>query len=84
MALVLFTTLLLDAQLLLVLRHGDISCDVNLSRHIDTARYYQNEADVGKAVRMSGMPREEIFITTKIWISDFGYKQTQQVCNCSL
>lgn len=36
-------------------------------RHIDTAALYGNEADVGKAVRDSGVPREEVFITTKLW-----------------
>jgi 2,5-diketo-D-gluconate reductase A len=39
-------------------------------RHIDTARAYQNEAQVGQAVRASGIPREELFITTKLWNSD--------------
>jgi diketogulonate reductase-like aldo/keto reductase len=48
-------------------------------RHIDTARYYRNEADVGKAVRSSGIPRDEIFITTKIFMPDFGYENAQQV-----
>ncbi|MDR2514619.1 MAG: aldo/keto reductase [Christensenellaceae bacterium] len=36
-------------------------------RHIDTAAYYGNEEDVGRAVRESGLPREEIFVTTKLW-----------------
>ncbi|WP_111641597.1 2,5-didehydrogluconate reductase DkgB [Marinimicrobium alkaliphilum] len=36
-------------------------------RHIDTATFYENEAAVGKAIRASGVPREEIFVTTKIW-----------------
>jgi diketogulonate reductase-like aldo/keto reductase len=36
-------------------------------RHIDTAEFYENEQDVGKAVRDSGIPRNQIFITTKIW-----------------
>lgn len=35
-------------------------------RHIDTAQYYENEAEVGEAVRQSGIPRSEVFITTKI------------------
>ncbi|MBE2318505.1 aldo/keto reductase [Solirubrobacter sp. CPCC 204708] len=39
-------------------------------RHIDTARIYQNEAQVGQAVRASGISREELFITTKLWNSD--------------
>jgi diketogulonate reductase-like aldo/keto reductase len=40
-------------------------------RLIDTAKIYGNEASVGKAVRTSGIPREEIFVTTKLWPSDF-------------
>jgi diketogulonate reductase-like aldo/keto reductase len=42
-------------------------------RHIDTARAYRNEADVGAAVRESGIPREEVFITTKLWNDDQGF-----------
>jgi diketogulonate reductase-like aldo/keto reductase len=45
-------------------------------RSIDTAAYYQNETGVGKAIRESGVPREEIFITTKVWNSDQGYHST--------
>jgi diketogulonate reductase-like aldo/keto reductase len=41
-------------------------------RHIDTAAIYGNEESVGKAVRESGIPREEIFITTKLWNEDHG------------
>lgn len=43
-------------------------------RHVDTAAFYQNEAAVGKAVRDSGIPREQIFITSKLWTSDWGYE----------
>ncbi|MFB5649433.1 aldo/keto reductase [Leptospira wolffii] len=39
-------------------------------RHIDTAKIYGNESDVGTAIRKSGIPREEIFVTTKLWNSD--------------
>jgi diketogulonate reductase-like aldo/keto reductase len=42
-------------------------------RHIDTAHIYGNEADVGAAVRASDVPREEIFVTTKLWNDDQGY-----------
>ncbi len=42
-------------------------------RLIDTAKMYGNEADVGAAVRESGIPREEVFVTTKLWNSDHGY-----------
>lgn len=41
-------------------------------RHIDTAALYNNEKDVGKAIRDSGIPREHIFVTTKLWNSDHG------------
>ncbi len=40
-------------------------------RHIDTASFYGNEEDVGRAVKESGVPREEIFLTTKLWPTDF-------------
>src|SRR5687768_15630742 len=40
-------------------------------RHIDTARMYGNEAEVGAGLRASGVDREEIFLTTKIWMDDF-------------
>jgi methylglyoxal/glyoxal reductase len=40
-------------------------------RHIDTARLYGNEASVGKAVRESSLPREDIWVTTKLWPTDF-------------
>lgn len=42
-------------------------------RHIDTAAMYDNEEDVGEAIKESGIPREEIFVTTKLWNSDHGY-----------
>lgn len=44
-------------------------------RHIDTAEMYGNEAQVGNAVKNSGIPREEIFITTKVWPADFSKKK---------
>lgn len=37
-------------------------------RHIDTAQAYFNEAEVGRAIKDSGIPREEIFVTSKLWI----------------
>ena len=42
-------------------------------RLIDTAQAYHNEEGVGRAVRGSGIPREEIFLVSKIWISNYGY-----------
>lgn len=45
-------------------------------RHIDTAGAYDNERQVGEAVRTSGLDRSEVFVETKIWISDYGYDET--------
>jgi 2,5-diketo-D-gluconate reductase A len=45
-------------------------------RHIDTAAAYGNERDVGEGIRRSGIARDDIFIETKIWISDYGYDET--------
>ena len=45
-------------------------------RHIDTAAAYGNEREVGEAVRRSGLERSELFIETKVWISDYGYDAT--------
>ena len=45
-------------------------------RHIDTAAAYGNEREVGEAIRRSGLARDEVFIETKIWISDYGYDET--------
>ena len=53
-------------------------------RHVDTAYLYGNESDVGKALRESGLRREEVFITTKVWNSDQGYDTTLQACERSL
>lgn len=46
-------------------------------RHIDTAHAYQNERGVGEAVKESGIPREEIWITTKLWPSEYGEGKTK-------
>lgn len=46
-------------------------------RHIDTAQSYFNEEEVGFAIQKSGVPREEIFLTTKVWIEHYGYEQTK-------
>lgn len=53
-------------------------------RHIDTARIYQNEADVGNAVRESGVAREDVFVTTKLWNDDQGYDQALWAFEASL
>ena len=52
--------------------------------HIDTAKIYGNEEDVGEAIRKSGIPREEVFITTKLWNSDHGYDAAVAACEQSL
>jgi diketogulonate reductase-like aldo/keto reductase len=53
-------------------------------RLIDTARAYGNERDVGRAIRESGLPREEVFVTTKLWNSDHGYEAARRACRASL
>ena len=45
-------------------------------RHIDTAAIYGNEREVGEALRGSGLSRADVFLETKVWISDYGYEQT--------
>ena len=53
-------------------------------RHIDTAAAYFNEEEVGKAVRDSGIPREEIFVTSKLWLQDYGYEPAKAGIETSL
>lgn len=53
-------------------------------RHIDTAQSYGNEKEVGEAIKESGIPREEIFITTKIWLSNYGYEKAKASIDRSL
>lgn len=53
-------------------------------RLIDTASAYHNEAAVGTAVKLSGIPREELFITTKLWVQDSGYNGTKKAVETSL
>lgn len=53
-------------------------------RHIDTASAYFNEEEVGKAINESGIPREEVFITSKIWPQDFGYNRAKRAIDKSL
>ena len=45
-------------------------------RHIDTAHYYENERGVGAAIKKSGIPREQIWVTSKVWITEFGSGKT--------
>ena len=53
-------------------------------RHIDTASLYGNEKSVGEAIKTCGIPREEIFVTTKIWNTDQGYQSTKDAFSRSL
>jgi diketogulonate reductase-like aldo/keto reductase len=53
-------------------------------RHIDTAHIYGNESDVGEAVASSGIPREEVFVTTKLWNAHQGFDSTLKACEQSL
>ncbi|MFF1632611.1 aldo/keto reductase [Leifsonia sp. NPDC058248] len=45
-------------------------------RHIDTAAAYGNEREVGEGIRRSGLDRDDVFIETKVWVSDYGYDET--------
>ena len=53
-------------------------------RLLDTAAAYFNETDVGKAIRKSGIPREEIFVTSKLWMQDYGYEAAKKGIDASL
>ena len=47
-------------------------------RHIDTAHFYENERGVGSAIKKSGIPRDQIWVTSKIWITEYGSGKTTQ------
>jgi diketogulonate reductase-like aldo/keto reductase len=53
-------------------------------RHVDTAQVYGNEHEVGEAVRSSGLKREEVFVTTKLWNDDQGYDSARRAFDASL
>jgi diketogulonate reductase-like aldo/keto reductase len=53
-------------------------------RHVDTARVYGNERDVAKGLADAGIPREQVFLTTKLWNSDHGYDAALEACDRSL
>lgn len=53
-------------------------------RHIDTARIYKNEESVGRAIKDSGIPREDIFVTTKLWNNAHSYEQAKEALDASL
>lgn len=53
-------------------------------RHVDTATLYRNEAEVGEAVRESGLLRDEVFVTTKLWNDDHGYDEAMRAFDASM
>jgi diketogulonate reductase-like aldo/keto reductase len=53
-------------------------------RHIDTAAIYRNESEVGQAIKASGLPRSELFITTKLWNDSHAYEKALKACDESL
>ena len=53
-------------------------------RHIDTAKLYNNESGVGRALAATDVPRDEIFVTTKVWPSEFGAQETTDSFNASM
>ena len=53
-------------------------------RHFDTAQAYFNESEIGEAIKESGIAREELFITTKVWVSSYGYEETKKAFQESL
>ncbi|WP_419872819.1 aldo/keto reductase [Candidatus Pristimantibacillus sp. PTI5] len=53
-------------------------------RLLDTAAVYKNEEAVGRAIKRSGVQREELFVTTKVWVSDAGYEKTKKAFETSL
>lgn len=53
-------------------------------RHIDTAASYMNEAAVGQGIKDGGIAREQLFVTTKLWVQDTGYERTQKAIDDSL
>ena len=63
-------------SVLTAIRHG--------YRLIDTAAVYGNEAAVGEVIKKCGVPRDELFITTKLWVQDAGYEKTKAAFAASL
>lgn len=53
-------------------------------RSLDTAQSYFNEEEVGSAVRKSGIAREDIFVTSKVWVEHYGYEETKKSVEESL
>ncbi|NTU71481.1 MAG: aldo/keto reductase [Coriobacteriia bacterium] len=64
---------------------GEVTAGFELGyRLIDTAALYGNEPSIGHALRASGIPRDEVFLTTKLWNDDQGYESTLSACESSL
>lgn len=67
-----------------MVRGDELTCKTCLAalqmgyRHIDTAHAYQNERGVGKAIKESGIRRDEIWVTTKLWPSEYGKGKTMK------
>lgn len=53
-------------------------------RHVDTAVVYFNEQEVGRAIKDSGIPREQIWVTSKLWLQDYGYESAKKAIDLSL
>lgn len=53
-------------------------------RHVDTAAIYENETGVGEGIRAAGLPRDELFVTTKVWNADQGFDATLKAADASL
>ncbi len=60
------------------------SAIANGYRLIDTAAAYKNEQQVGEGIRAVGIRREEVFVTTKLWMSDFGYDEALRAFDRSI
>ena len=65
--------------------HNSVTAALELGyRHVDTARIYGNEADVGAAIRASSVPRDQVFVTTKLWNDGHGYDTALRELDVSL
>lgn len=65
--------------------HDAVAAALRLGyRHVDTAQAYGNEHEVGEAIRSSGLKREEVFVTTKLWNADQGYDSARRAFDASL
>ena len=65
--------------------HDAVAAALQLGyRHVDTAQAYGNEPEVGESIRASGLKREEVFVTTKLWNDDQGYDSARRAFDASL